>query len=99
MPLNISRLGRCGKQARFPRRVAAERQWHAEAAVSSNSPTCCASSRTAGITNTVWLTADVHCTAAHYYNPDKAQFGISTRSGSSSPGRSMLARSVQRPRQ
>lgn len=27
-----------------------------------------------GIRNTVWLTADVHYTAAHYYNPDKAQF-------------------------
>lgn len=27
-----------------------------------------------GINNTVWLTADVHYTAAHYYNPDKAQF-------------------------
>lgn len=27
-----------------------------------------------GIHNTVWLTADVHYTAAHYYNPDKAQF-------------------------
>ena len=24
--------------------------------------------------NTVWLTADVHYAAAHYYNPDKAQF-------------------------
>ena len=30
--------------------------------------------KTAGILNTVWLTADVHYTAAHYYNPDKAQF-------------------------
>lgn len=30
--------------------------------------------KTAGITNTVWLTADVHYTAAHYYNPDKARF-------------------------
>ena len=30
--------------------------------------------KTAGITNTVWFTADVHYTAAHYYNPDKAQF-------------------------
>ncbi len=29
---------------------------------------------TAGVTNTVWFTADVHYTAAHYYNPDKAQF-------------------------
>lgn len=26
------------------------------------------------IANTVWLTADVHYTAAHYYNPDKAAF-------------------------
>jgi len=30
--------------------------------------------KTAGIRNTVWVTADVHYTAAHYYNPDKAQF-------------------------
>ena len=30
--------------------------------------------KTAGIDNTVWLTADVHYTAAHYYDPDKAQF-------------------------
>ncbi len=28
----------------------------------------------AGVTNTVWLTADVHYTAAHYYDPAKAQF-------------------------
>lgn len=26
------------------------------------------------VKNTVWLTADVHYTAAHYYDPDKAQF-------------------------
>ncbi|MFX9208961.1 alkaline phosphatase D family protein, partial [Acinetobacter baumannii] len=30
--------------------------------------------KTAGIVNTVWLTADVHYAAAHYYNPNKAQF-------------------------
>jgi len=30
--------------------------------------------KTAGITNTVWFTADVHYTAAHYYDPSKAQF-------------------------
>ena len=30
--------------------------------------------RRAGIRNTVWLTADVHYTAAHYYDPDKAVF-------------------------
>ena len=30
--------------------------------------------KSAGIRNTVWFTADVHYTAAHYYNPDKAQF-------------------------
>jgi alkaline phosphatase D len=28
--------------------------------------------KSAGIRNTVWLTADVHYTAAHYYNPNKA---------------------------
>ena len=27
-----------------------------------------------GVTNTVWLTADVHYTAAHYYDPNKAAF-------------------------
>jgi alkaline phosphatase D len=30
--------------------------------------------KTAPIRNTVWLTADVHYAAAHYYNPAKAQF-------------------------
>jgi alkaline phosphatase D len=30
--------------------------------------------KTEKIDNTVWLTADVHYTAAHWYNPDKAQF-------------------------
>jgi alkaline phosphatase D len=28
----------------------------------------------AGIHNTLWITADVHYTAAHYYDPNKAQF-------------------------
>ena len=30
--------------------------------------------KTAGITNIVWLTADVHYAAAHYFDPNKAQF-------------------------
>ena len=30
--------------------------------------------KTANVQNTVWFTADVHYTAAHYYNPDKAAF-------------------------
>lgn len=30
--------------------------------------------KTAKIHNTVWFTADVHYTAAHYYSPDKAAF-------------------------
>lgn len=30
--------------------------------------------KSARILNTVWLTADVHYTAAHYYDPNKAQF-------------------------
>lgn len=30
--------------------------------------------KTSNVTNTVWLTADVHYTAAHYYDPNKAKF-------------------------
>jgi alkaline phosphatase D len=30
--------------------------------------------KTANIRNTLWLTADVHYTAAHHYTPDKARF-------------------------
>ena len=30
--------------------------------------------KSAGVKNVVWLTADVHYTAAHYYDPAKAQF-------------------------
>jgi alkaline phosphatase D len=30
--------------------------------------------KAAKVENTVWLTADVHYTAAHYYDPNKAQF-------------------------
>jgi alkaline phosphatase D len=30
--------------------------------------------KSAGIRNTVWVTADVHYAAAHYYDPNKAQF-------------------------
>ena len=30
--------------------------------------------RTAGVTNIVWLTADMHYTAAHYYDPNRAVF-------------------------
>jgi alkaline phosphatase D len=30
--------------------------------------------RRAGIHNTVWITADVHYTAAHYYDPNRAVF-------------------------
>ena len=30
--------------------------------------------KSAGVKNTVWLTADVHYTAAHHYSPDRAAF-------------------------
>src|SRR5262249_59060095 len=30
--------------------------------------------KAAGIRNTVWVTADVHYAAAHYYDPNKAAF-------------------------
>ena len=49
----------------------------------------------AGIANTVWLTADVHYTAAHYYNPARRSSRISRRSGSSSRARSMPAPSAR----
>ena len=55
---------RCGGAGRRRRRADA----------SSRSPTCCASSSTRGVRNTVWLTADVHYTAAHYYDPNRAVF-------------------------
>jgi alkaline phosphatase D len=30
--------------------------------------------KTSNVTNTVWLTADVHYTSAHYYDPNRAKF-------------------------
>jgi alkaline phosphatase D len=30
--------------------------------------------KSAGVRNTIWLTADVHYTAAHYYDPNRARF-------------------------
>jgi alkaline phosphatase D len=41
----------------------------------------------AGVRNTVWLTADMHYTAAHHYHPNRAAFQDFERSGSSSPVR------------
>ena len=43
------------------------------AGANSKLPICSRSSR-AGVRNTVWITADVHYTAAHYYDPNKAAF-------------------------
>ena len=62
----------------MPQRRRARRRWR-----KATGPRSGASSRFAelltfikrdGIRNTVWLTADVHYTAAHYYDPNKAQF-------------------------
>ena len=44
------------------------------AGASWRSPTCCRFIKRAGVRNTVWITADVHYTAAHYYDPNKAAF-------------------------
>ena len=61
--------------------------------------------KTSGVVNTVWLTADVHYTAAHYYNPDKAQFqrfravlGIRLRSPACRNLRAERTRQQLRPR-
>jgi len=45
----------------------------------------------AGVRNTVWITADVHYTAAHHYDPNRAQFQDFAPFWSSSPVRSMPA--------
>jgi alkaline phosphatase D len=59
------------------------RQWGAEAYAQGNGPPrgreleladLLGFMKRAGIRNTVWLTADVHYTAAHYYDPNKAVF-------------------------
>ena len=50
--------------------------------------------KNAGIENTVWFTADVHYTAAHYYNPDKPPSRTSSLSGNSFPARFPPARSA-----
>src|SRR5262245_4297467 len=44
------------------------------AGANSKLPTSSRSSKRAGVRNTVWITADVHYTAAHYYDPNKAAF-------------------------
>jgi alkaline phosphatase D len=62
----------------------AERNWGVEAVAQGDNGAPCgreleiadllAFIKRAGIRNTVWLTADVHYTAAHYYDPNKAAF-------------------------
>ena len=51
--------------------------------------------KAAGIANTVWVTADVHYTAAHHYDRRAPRSRTSTRSGSSSPAPCTLAPSVR----
>ncbi len=40
----------------------------------TKSPTCCLSCGSRASRNVVWLTADMHYTAAHYYDPNRAVF-------------------------
>jgi alkaline phosphatase D len=60
-----------------------DRKWGVEAIAQSDGPPLgreleiadlLAFIKRAGIRNTVWFTADVHYTAAHYYDPNKAVF-------------------------
>jgi alkaline phosphatase D len=60
-----------------------DRKWGVEAIAQSDGPArgreleiadILSFIKRAGIRNTLWLTADVHYTAAHYYDPDKAVF-------------------------
>jgi alkaline phosphatase D len=45
----------------------------------------------------VWLTGDVHYTAAHHYHPCRASFTDFDRSGSSSPGLNAAAGVLPQP--
>ena len=68
---------RPGRLRRLPQeavRGGRQRRRAGAAAASWRSPTCSASSATTTIRNVVWLTADMHYTAAHYYDPNRAQF-------------------------
>ena len=56
--------------ARTPSRKATARR----SGASSRSPICCRFIKHAGVRNTVWITADMHYTAAHYYDPNRAVF-------------------------
>jgi alkaline phosphatase D len=60
-----------------------DRKWGVEAVAQGDGPArgreleiadILAFIKRAGISNTLWLTADVHYTAAHYYDPNKAVF-------------------------
>jgi alkaline phosphatase D len=51
--------------------------------------------KTAGVVNTVWLTADVHYAARITITPTRRSFRSSIRSGNSSPARCMPARSAR----
>jgi len=60
-----------------------DRKWGVEAVAQGDGPArgreleiadILAFIKRAGIRNTLWLTADVHYTAAHYYDPNKAVF-------------------------
>ena len=60
-----------------------ERKWGSEGVAQGNGPPrgreleiadLLAFIKRAGIRNTIWLTADVHYTAAHYFDPNKAVF-------------------------
>ena len=52
------------RQGQTARRSAASSRWR----------TCLRFIRDTDIANVVWLTADVHYTAAHYYDPNQARF-------------------------
>ena len=72
MPLGLIVYDDGRRQDAAPRR--SPRATAPPSAASSRSPTCCASSAATTSATSVWLTADVHYCAAHYYDPNKAQF-------------------------
>ena len=70
MPIGLQRTGRRTTAGKRSPTATTDPPWDAN----WRSRSCCASSSARISTNVVWLTADVHYCAAHYYDPAKAQF-------------------------
>ena len=70
LPLGLVVPGHAARSRASPRATPGRRS-----AASSSSPRCCASRSDNRVGNLVFITADVHYTAAHHYDPARAAVG------------------------